>query len=567
MPDRENEQVVLETVLNQKRETLAPHMVADDYFEVFACEQVLKAFDLSYEEIEQAIVDGGDDGGIDACFVFVNGQLVREDTDAADLPRKDVVMDVHFIQAKNQETFKEAPVEKLAATLRELLNLDAPLETFSDRYNADVLDAVARLRDTYLALASAYPKLVFRVTYAARGMAPHERIAAKSSQVIASITDRFSAADAAFNFLGAGELLALASQAPPDSFDLQVAETPISTGTVGFIGLVRLSEYARFITDQSGELRKSLFDANVRDYQGSVEVNKRIHETLESQDPEDFWWLNNGITVVATRASLAGKTITIETPRVVNGLQTSTEIHESFRARHDEEDSRHVLVRIIVPESDESRDRIIRATNDQTAVPSWALRATDPLQRHIEEYFRASDLYYDRRKNYYKNQGQPAHKIISIPYLGQAVMAIALGEPNNARARPSSLIKSDDDYVRVFSPDYPIDVYLRVVKWMRRVDEFLSAKGLPSAERNNLKYHLAYFAVAAQIASEPSPATLATASVDLTDGHLESCLEEVTSIFEQVSKVGGQQRTHDQVAKGNQIVPALTARLEAIREQ
>lgn len=207
------------------------------------------------------------------------------------------------------------------------------------------------------------------------------------------VRERFSSAEARFEFLGARELLTLASQAPPASFEIQVAETPISTGSVGFIGLVGLSEYARFVANETGELRKSMFDANVRDYQGSVEVNKRIHETLEGDEPDDFWWLNNGITVVASRASLAGKTITLENPQVVNGLQTSTEIHEFFRARGEREDNRHVLVRIVVPATEESRDRIIRATNDQTPVPNWALRATDPHQRHIEKYFRASDLY------------------------------------------------------------------------------------------------------------------------------------------------------------------------------
>lgn len=543
---------------------MSPQAAPDDYFEVFACEQVLKSFDLSYEEIEQGIVDGGNDGGVDAFFVFVNGQLVREDTDFADLPRKDVVIDVHLVQAKNQETFKETPVDKLAGTLRELFNLDIALESLSARYNEDVRDAAQRLRDSYLALASAYPKLAFRITYASRGMTPDHKIRARSDQVLQAIKERFTSADARFDFLGARELLALASQAPPDSFELQVAETPISTGSVGFIGLVRLSEYARFVSDENGELRKSIFDANVRDYQGSVEVNKRIHETLEGSEPEDFWWLNNGITVVATRASLAGKTITLESPRVVNGLQTSTEIHEYFRASRDRDDGRHVLVRIVVPTTDESRDRIIRATNDQTPVPNWALRATDPLQRHIEEYFRASDIYYDRRKNYYKNQGVPAHKIITIPYLGQALMAIALGEPNNARARPSSLIKSDEDYGRVFSPEYPIDVFLRVVKWMRRVDEFLTTKGLASAERNNLKYHLAYFALSAQIGSQPVPSSLASVKVELTDVHLEACLRHVEDIFRQLSEAEGAPRTRDQVAKGNQVVPALAARLERL---
>jgi hypothetical protein len=226
--------------------------------------------------------------------------------------------------------------------------------------------------------------------------------------VVEAVRDRFSKAEVTFEFLGAPRLLELAGTAPPSSYGLQVAETPLSPGDVGFIGLVRLAEYAQFVSDDSGELKKAMFDANVRDYQGSVEVNKRIHETLQSTEPDDFWWLNNGITIVATRASLAGRIITIESPQVVNGLQTSTEIHEHFRGMRDDSDDRHVLVRIVVPASDESRDRIIRATNDQTPVPSWALRATDHLQRHIEEYFRASDLYYDRRKNFYKNQGVQA---------------------------------------------------------------------------------------------------------------------------------------------------------------
>jgi hypothetical protein len=68
LTERANEQVVLEKVLDQKREKVAPQLEPDDFFEVFACEQVLKSFDLSYEEIEQGIVGGGNDGGIDALF-------------------------------------------------------------------------------------------------------------------------------------------------------------------------------------------------------------------------------------------------------------------------------------------------------------------------------------------------------------------------------------------------------------------------------------------------------------------------------------------------------------------
>ena len=66
------------------------------------------------------------------------------------------------------------------------------------------------------------------------------------------------------------------------------------------------------MTDQKGELRRQIFEANVRDYQGAVEVNKAIMESLHENDSKDeFWWLNNGITIVATEAPLTGKMLTI----------------------------------------------------------------------------------------------------------------------------------------------------------------------------------------------------------------------------------------------------------------
>jgi len=50
-------------------------------------------------------------------------------------------------------------------------------------------------------------------------------------------------------------------------------------------------------------------------------------------------------------------------------------------------DERSILVRVIVTEDAESRDRIIRATNSQTDIPSASLRATDKIHRDIEDFF------------------------------------------------------------------------------------------------------------------------------------------------------------------------------------
>ncbi|WP_397311288.1 AIPR family protein [Paenibacillus ihbetae] len=94
-----------------------------------------------------------------------------------------------------------------------------------------------------------------------------------------------------------------------------------SSGQV-FIALVNLGDYYKFITDENRNLIKYIFESNVRDYQGKTTVNNEIQETLEkSESSEEFWWLNNGVTIIATEASApGGKEITITNPEIVNGL-------------------------------------------------------------------------------------------------------------------------------------------------------------------------------------------------------------------------------------------------------
>ena len=71
-----NDQVFLEEVLKQRRDELSDPISESDYFELFASEQALKDYDLSWEEIESGIVGAGGDGGIDGFYLFVNGDAV-----------------------------------------------------------------------------------------------------------------------------------------------------------------------------------------------------------------------------------------------------------------------------------------------------------------------------------------------------------------------------------------------------------------------------------------------------------------------------------------------------------
>jgi len=103
------------------------------------------------------------------------------------------------------------------------------------------------------------------------------------------------------------------------------------------VALVKLSDFFAFMTTDEGVLIDHLFESNVRDYQRDVEVNRAIRDSLKQADgKEDFWWLNNGITIVATQAGGARKDLVMHNPQVVNGLQRhkkSTSILPPTRTR------------------------------------------------------------------------------------------------------------------------------------------------------------------------------------------------------------------------------------------
>jgi hypothetical protein len=276
---------------------------------------------------------------------------------------------------------------------------------------------------------------------------------------------------------------------------------------------------------------------------------------LASKGAEDFWWLNNGITIVAGKATQSGKALTLEDPQIVNGLQTCRMVFEHFAAGGDLTDPRLVLVRVIVPGVEESRDRIIKATNSQTYIPPASLKATDKIQRDIEQYLKAHGIFYDRRKNYYKNDGKPIADIVGIPKMAQALMAVLLARPDTARARPSSLIKSDADYGKLFSAGHPIEIYLTCIKILRSVEAHLKAiDSLESKDRNNLRFYVA-LEVARDATGERIPSL-----TKLKEAAGRAITEkEVAAATGRVLKEYGRLGGTDQVAKGTELKAALDA--------
>jgi AIPR protein len=503
-----NDILLLEARLQQQRAETHPDLGDDEYFLISSIDTVLRARDLSHRQIEAGVVEGGNDGGVDAVYLFQDGVLVEDISAASGSDRPE--LDLEIIQVKNERGFKEVVLHRLLDHLPLLLQLDTN-DDLATEFNDRVLERFELFRTIFLRASSRFPTLKVRIRYITKSVdPPNEKVRRKAQRLQRRLGEAFRDAVIGVEMIGAPELNDRARERQALVLDLRVSETPISPEKGGLVCLVSLSEYFQFITDD-GRLRDEVFEENVRGYEGATVINRGIFESLRQGDSAtaDFWWLNNGVTVIGRRVQAQGKKLVIDDPQVVNGLQTSRNIYQyfsslapDFRKPPDQGMARQLLIRVIEAADDTLAAQIIRATNSQNRVSVASLRAAEPFQRDIEEYFVRRGLFYERKKNQYKNQGKPRKDIVEVLELAQAVGAIILCQPHTSRGQPSALVR-DKLYLKVFNPKTPLASFWNCIQVMRTIDRFL--EGRPETpnrqERSQVRFQLARSACAFALSS------------------------------------------------------------------
>ncbi|GGK20478.1 hypothetical protein GCM10011583_60450 [Streptomyces camponoticapitis] len=456
-----NDQRLLDRILDDQHRRLAPHQGRDDFFTFFAADKALQDWDLDNDEILDGIVDGAHDCGIDGIWSFVDGRYVTADAHQY-LPSRASTIELVVLQAKTSPGYQETVFEKLHFHLPTLLDMSRNEDDLVAHTNAKLLERTRRFLRILEEMASSFPQVQIKVIYASKAAeGPHPNVKSKGDRLRRELSKITSDTAATIEYLNAPGLRERTARGAKAVAQLIFSETPMSTSLgEGYVCLARLDEYYRFITSDNEALRLELFESNVRDYAGSTAVNNAISETLKSGTREDFWWFNNGVTVVAEAAQIAGKKIVIKEPQIVNGLQTSHEVYSYFQSGGQHRD-RSLLVKIVVaPQSGTTRDRIIRATNSQTQLPAGALRATEPIQKDIEESLtHAGGYYYERRASYYRNLGFNLEQVVSMARLAREFTAFALRDPHTALRHSEALLLDDGHYSQIFSPRLDLDIY------------------------------------------------------------------------------------------------------------
>ncbi|MFC1678055.1 AIPR family protein [Planctomycetota bacterium] len=468
-----NDKILLDGIIDDRMEMRLPSNDCGEAFEYLAFEQILKDNDLSREEIDNGTVDGRNDGGIDGFFILINGHYLS-DPENFMWPKTGSQIELWIITSKHHDTFKQAPLDKLVASLTELLDLGLDYNGMKGDYSESVLQCRENLKLAYRKLSPRLSSFSINFAYASRGDTSKigEAIRSRAEQIKAIAEDTFGKCQSGFCFYGATELVELHRKIPNFSLELPFNEV-LSRGE-RYVLLSTLEDYYNFVTDpETGKLRRYLFDSNVRDFMGFNRVNEDIRTTLENDQSPDFWWLNNGITILSTAASVIGKSIQLQDIQIVNGLQTTESIYRYFDSGKNDTEQRSVLIKIIVSSEKAVRDTIIKATNNQTNVQLASLHATDKIQRDIEDVLLRNGLFYERRINYYLNLGQTPFKIITPLYIAAGYVSLILKSPHKAAVLRNKFMRSDESYNSVFSSRAPINVWPKIAIALKRTDEIL----------------------------------------------------------------------------------------------
>lgn len=496
--------------IESERHRIDDGMSPSEAFEHVAAQQILTQYLLDDDDIARGLTDGGGDDGYDGIFVFVNDILVNgEDSDSLELDNKSRV-DIHFIQAKNQTSFSEVIIQNWKDSFANLTESEDPDR---ERYREDVIDLFilirAILKQTIKKRLQVYIHF-WAVSLATQIHNNLEKQARELKELVERIIpSKNTVVDV--DFITAPEFFELIEEVPDETMTLKGTKEPLCPDSSSAILTVSLKEYCDFITDDSGHLKKILFEANIRDYQGNVHVNQAIRETLDNKSAIDFWWLNNGITIIAdSMARDMDHSVSLTNPRIVNGLQTSNEIARHCQSLGENDDDRKVLIKCIATSNYEAKAKIIQATNYQTSIPPAFLHSLETTHLQIERYFKNHGLHYDRRKSSGKNNGISSKDIVSISFLGQCLIATLLKQPDYARARPAKILGDENKYSKIFNENISLKAYYQLAKTGNQIKQLIKKFELTRGEQNDLLFHVIYLYCAKQ-----------SDSLDLTKSELE----------------------------------------------
>jgi hypothetical protein len=201
-------------------------------FELFSLTQITKSIDLAFEDIENSLVDGGNDGGIDSIIVIVDDfvPLTTEDISDFSFSRKTNVSLI-ISQCKKENSFKEAALDKIITSLPELFDLGKSEDALLIRFNSDLVDLAITAREVWrrCTVAGGKLKVFFNYCAFAEKIEINGAFNSKVEQLKSIAQNNFIGAEINYTNYSSDELLKLYQTQKTQRLSIKYKEAPLST--------------------------------------------------------------------------------------------------------------------------------------------------------------------------------------------------------------------------------------------------------------------------------------------------------------------------------------------------
>jgi hypothetical protein len=342
--------------------------------------------DLDARTAFDCVTDGGGDFGVDAMQVTeeVDGEFA-----------------VTLFQAKYKTTlsaaanFEEGGIQALVTAIRHIFDPSAELGSINDRLRVKVEEARAMVRDGYI------PRV--RAIACNNGLKWSDQ--AQQRIELAGFGEQVS-----WEHINHDDLIGIL-QRPKQVDDILRLVGKANIEDMNFsrvcIGRMLVSEVAALMRLHGDRL----LERNIRRYLGlhGNRVNEGIQATLRSSQPENFYFFNNGLTIICDHFkynALQGGSYQVQADnlQIVNGAQTCMTIYKTLTemAQRNEAmpDEASVLVRLyeLPKDKEDIVLQITDATNSQNPVDLKDLRSNDAIQQQLEASIQALGFNYRRKR-------------------------------------------------------------------------------------------------------------------------------------------------------------------------
>lgn len=462
--------------------------------------------------LDKINVGGNRNPGIDGLAVMTNNHLVTSQEEVDYFIQELDLLDVefNFVQSKTSDSFDMGNINTFIASVKEFFR-DGELEFEDDLLNLRDLKNYIYKNSIKMAKSPSI-KLYYATTGKWIGDKNLTTIIDSGIKDLKQL-DLFH--DVKFIPIDADRLKSLYREIKNKItkeilFEKHTILPKMDNITESYLGILPATELVKVTSDDDdGELIKTVFYDNVRDFQGFNKVNSGIKKTIEETKSNDkFVLLNNGVTIVAKGLNKVGSAFKLSEFQIVNGCQTSHVLHFLKTSLTP---NIFVPLKLIVTDHEETINDIIRATNSQTEVKNEAFEILKPFHKKLEEFYLTFDkeenkqLYYERRSRQYFGAKAKSEKIVGLSTQIASYIAMFLNEPQSTQRYFGELLNSYNN--RLFQENHSQYPYYASGLALSVIEEFYRENKLTLVNKK-YKYHmLLMFRI--QICGEKIPINIA----------------------------------------------------------